>query len=371
MSKKILSGSKRFSFLLILFVFISVLVLPFIKPSKVFADAPPNQPAIHDGVYSWVDRNTIHAKIDGIVYYFRAKTDSGDVFSSDKLIYGVGDSDCDGKIYFDSDFPFDYVGDGAGGLKPHETAPRTIKVDMDFIDTSSTSTNCQGTDPDPLKHIPIGHPGNFNIYFTVASDGRHIYSVGDDENHDHYYTQSGHQGYQNLFTRDSEQGNDCQDVIQVNKANGTYKSYELDKDGSGAKPPDSIHAPSDCKLIGGSGYVQMAVDQKLGNAGALKNDPNPDPGASGGADGSGSLTSCDLNLSSQLSWIICPLIDIGSTTSDFVFSHVAQPLLEDIPISTDRNTGTYKAWQGFRFLANIMLIGSMLAIVYSQAKGGE
>jgi hypothetical protein len=73
----------------------------------------------------------------------------------------------------------------------------------------------------------------------------------------------------------------------------------------------------------------------------------------------------------MLSWIICPIIDLGAGLSDFVFEDIVQPLLETVPVSSNPDGGTYKAWSSFRLLANILLVGSLLAIVYSQAKGGK
>lgn len=81
--------------------------------------------------------------------------------------------------------------------------------------------------------------------------------------------------------------------------------------------------------------------------------------------------SCDATLKSILSWIACPLIDMGVGFTDYAFQSFVRPMLEQVPISTDTDDGTYKAWSQFRLIANILLIGSLLAIVYSQAKGGK
>jgi hypothetical protein len=79
---------------------------------------------------------------------------------------------------------------------------------------------------------------------------------------------------------------------------------------------------------------------------------------------------CDLSLSSILSWIACPIIDMGVNFTDFAFQHFIQPMLENVPVSTDPNDASFKAWKSFRLIANVLLIGSLLVIVYSQAKGG-
>lgn len=83
------------------------------------------------------------------------------------------------------------------------------------------------------------------------------------------------------------------------------------------------------------------------------------------------VADCDTELTSPLSWILCPLIDLGASLTDFVFKNVVKPLLGDVPISANTDDPAYKAWQGFRFLANIMLVGTMLAIVYAQARGDK
>lgn len=79
---------------------------------------------------------------------------------------------------------------------------------------------------------------------------------------------------------------------------------------------------------------------------------------------------CDMQLESILSWIACPVIDMGVNTTDWIFEHLIQPMLEDVPVSTNPNDGSYKAWQQFRIIGNVLLIGTMLAIVFSQLKGG-
>lgn len=85
------------------------------------------------------------------------------------------------------------------------------------------------------------------------------------------------------------------------------------------------------------------------------------------------LADCDAKLSSVLSWILCPVIDMAAGTSDFVYEQIIQPLLNDSPVSTKaegKGSGPYQAWQGFRFLANIILVGSMIVLVYGVARGG-
>ena len=80
---------------------------------------------------------------------------------------------------------------------------------------------------------------------------------------------------------------------------------------------------------------------------------------------------CDVKFFNPLSWIICPIIDMGANFTDAVFTTFVRPLLEDIPIGSSPDDGGYRAWQGFRALGNIMLVGCLLAIVYAQARGDK
>lgn len=99
------------------------------------------------------------------------------------------------------------------------------------------------------------------------------------------------------------------------------------------------------------------------------------PGSSGGqAKGSENdkdLADCSASGFSPLSWIICPIIDMASGTSDYIFGKIIQPILENVDITTETNNGAYQAWQGFRILGNIILIGAMLALVYGTTRGGQ
>jgi hypothetical protein len=72
-----------------------------------------------------------------------------------------------------------------------------------------------------------------------------------------------------------------------------------------------------------------------------------------------------------LGWILCPVITNGIEFTNTVYGEFIEPLLENVPISTDPSDGSYKAWQQFRLIGNLMLVATMLAVVYSQLKGGR
>lgn len=146
------------------------------------------------------------------------------------------------------------------------------------------------------------------------------------------------------------------------------KEYQLRSDA-----PNEVSVGYD--MEGENGKLKCSTLMNWGDkdemADALRQNPQGSTaGSTGAADPSGSLTDCDTKLLNPLSWIICPLIDIGSGASDYIFQNIAKPLLQDVPIELKSSDGAYSAWQGFRFLANIMIIGTMLVIVYVQARGG-
>lgn len=99
--------------------------------------------------------------------------------------------------------------------------------------------------------------------------------------------------------------------------------------------------------------------------------PPPDEGAAGAAEGQGTEEiKCEASIFS-ISWIICAAIEFGANFTNWFFNSFLRPLLEEVPVSLDPAEGSFQAWQGFRLLANIMLVASMLAIVYAQARGDQ
>lgn len=71
-----------------------------------------------------------------------------------------------------------------------------------------------------------------------------------------------------------------------------------------------------------------------------------------------------------LGWILCPIFELGANATKEAFDHVLKPMLENVPVTYESTDPSFKAWQNFRVIGNIVLIGAMLAIVYAQARGG-
>lgn len=88
-------------------------------------------------------------------------------------------------------------------------------------------------------------------------------------------------------------------------------------------------------------------------------------------DGTEGADSCKALDSGPLGWILCPVIDLAGTFSHGVFNQFIKPFLEDTPVTTDPNDGVYQAWKQFRLIGNIVLVGTMIAVVYAQVRGGK
>lgn len=161
------------------------------------------------------------------------------------------------------------------------------------------------------------------------------------------------------------------------KINPTLLGNDDDSGGKGGNPKNHID-PGCWKALNNGRIGDVKNYYKLSATAKAKVDKIVVAGASVTAPSGGSGSSpedpqadCDAKLNSTLSWILCPVIDLGVNMSDYVFKNFVEPFMENVPISTDPRDGSYKAWQQFRILANVMLIGTLLAIVYAQVKGDK
>ncbi len=104
--------------------------------------------------------------------------------------------------------------------------------------------------------------------------------------------------------------------------------------------------------------------------------PNP-PNRPGAADATaaanatetpGSNTDCDTLDGGPLQWILCPIINLGANGTDYIFNQMIKPLLTDVPVGNSPEDRGYQAWQSFRVLGNVFLVGCLLAIVFAQVR---
>jgi hypothetical protein len=60
-----------------------------------------------------------------------------------------------------------------------------------------------------------------------------------------------------------------------------------------------------------------------------------------------------------------------AAASDWIFERFVIPFLDDVPITTTRGSAIFNAWSGFRIIANITLVGILVAVALSQAAGKQ
>lgn len=142
--------------------------------------------------------------------------------------------------------------------------------------------------------------------------------------------------------------------------NGHDDRFGIDNSDAACRPsPDVV------------GSMEMKNFDKLSPAEKKKFTPDGTPGSAtpeGTDDEDEEEDLCNAT-GSPLSWIVCPIIDMGAKFTDFVFNDIVRPFLEDVPISSAPGDQGYEAWKQFRLIGNIVLIGSLLAVVYAQTRG--
>lgn len=169
---------------------------------------------------------------------------------------------------------------------------------------------------------------------------------------------------------DSQGWKDCEkaqySLVLINCSDKMFKERP-DKPGYWTQKPEKL---TDCQQ-----QINIAKNIKLtdsdGNEATAENSAPPPAGAGGGAGAAGddAQPDCDATKGVVLSWIICPVIDAGVGMTDYAFNKLIRPLLEDIPVSINPDDPSFKAWSSFRILGNVLLVGSLLMVVYSQARG--
>src|SRR3990167_3630246 len=168
-----------------------------------------------------------------------------------------------------------------------------------------------------------------------------------EDNQDHLYEALGCN--KNMFTDFKDNGTkywkpiagsmqDCKNRL------ASVASLKLIKIGADGKPSES--------------------DKPIGDPSVASSSSDP------GEDGSKQEPSCDASFANPLSWILCPVMEMGAKITAGVFQYLVTPLLQGTPVGIDSNNDFYKVWQSFRLIANILLIGVLLILVLSQLTEG-
>lgn len=188
-----------------------------------------------------------------------------------------------------------------------------------------------------------------------------------------------------LFTKDTDgrfyrqnETDACKDVIIVTGSTADVIELKLtsggvraDQIGVGALDPSCRVLSINGTTVNSTAQAKSLLGGSLPLAG-LANATKP-AGTGAGVNGAGGAAqeedTCEFSDSGPLGWILCPMIDLGVGFSGAVFGNFIQPFLEESPVSTNPNDPTYGVWKEFRLIGNILMIGTMLAVVYAQLKG--
>ncbi|MDB5168787.1 MAG: hypothetical protein JWO41_143 [Candidatus Saccharibacteria bacterium] len=101
--------------------------------------------------------------------------------------------------------------------------------------------------------------------------------------------------------------------------------------------------------------------------------PPTAPTKSVNTDNAASGPSCEAH-GTNLSWILCPIIDIASHAIQSIYNNMIQPLLVTKAIDITNNpadpTHTFQIWSNFRLIGDIFLVAALIIVVYAQSIGG-
>lgn len=76
-------------------------------------------------------------------------------------------------------------------------------------------------------------------------------------------------------------------------------------------------------------------------------------------------SSCNISETSNIGWILCPVVSTLAKAVDYVYKIVAS-FLEVRTVTTNTGSSIYRMWAIVRDIANICFVGAFLVIIYSQ-----
>ena len=81
---------------------------------------------------------------------------------------------------------------------------------------------------------------------------------------------------------------------------------------------------------------------------------------------SAGVSTCSIEM---VGWVICPTLRTIARMGDYGFAFINKTFLEIDYSLTNTQSGTYKAWEVMRNIANIVFVLVFLIIIYSQVTG--
>jgi hypothetical protein len=168
---------------------------------------------------------------------------------------------------------------------------------------------------------------------------------------------------------------DCQDrlvdskgSVSIGKASdNTFQNQQAQQECQG-KTGEDLQACT-AGFVGGSNG-QSKSDACEGFTGTNLSDCQTawSDGQAGAAGGDTSPT-CETS-GSPLTWILCPIFDLLSDASSWIFSNIVEPFLITPPISTDPSDPSFQIWSSIRVYGDIFLVIALLVIVFGESIGG-
>lgn len=295
---------------------------------------------------------------------------------------GTIDGSCDITINgFDSDTIVGFSGtNGTTGSGAWTAAASTVNLSVERRATTSCNPDPDWANP---TQITISAFQNAQKTFNLDSDNT-ISRV--DSPSDWTFTlgtnPTGNSDF--WYYRNSEDGDECQDVIVTNASRTTMTLYEQDTNGNGVGV-DSPIDPVGCDLES----TIDDMDRGFGNGSNQINDTVPSnfpmalgrpadvPGGVPGGGGGGpapeepSCSNAPDTGGISLRWIVCPIMEFLDSGVNFLDTELQKLLLVDDP--TDEtyaaNAALHDSWGRMRNIALIILIPIMLVMVIGTAVG--
>lgn len=116
---------------------------------------------------------------------------------------------------------------------------------------------------------------------------------------------------------------------------------------------------------GGNKLVRKGAAQDI----AITPDANSAGADDAAADGTGEkvqTSSCDNKYVDGIAWLICPITNAIAKGMDWLYTSVITQFLLVPPVTTNRDSPLYRAWDMTRNIANVMFVIGFLIIIYSQ-----
>lgn len=219
--------------------------------------------------------------------------------------------------------------------------------------SNSTQPNDPGCATAPYATVNIADPQASTILFNWF-DSNNIVSLPSRGNVTYTLNPS-------IAGRYDAKSGTCPDYIQVDPNAPSKGSYYKGSTSSNNSQGGCSWNPTGPVALGLTGNAAIPGSGTSG----------PTPSQATGGSSSNASVNCGTTVSNPLSWIICPIIDLGQKFIGQVDNFITQALIFDTKSVFHDQAGYYTAWNSFRIIATALLVVAGLVMVASQALGFE